>query len=187
MTACVYYEAVVINGHELGVLKRQKAALSQPGGRKSKLEVRAEWAPSGAPEDAGSSLLPRAGGQTLRLPAAGSVYLGVCVQASLSLQGAGRRGRDHANPERPRRVCKEPPHKSGRGHGLWGDRDVWRVLFSPARCSRVSQTTSFSGLKCAVCVVCSEPSLDTRRGQPFFSPSPTTGCSFSFLWGFEDV
>lgn len=159
MTACVYYEAVVINGHELGVLKRQKAALSHPGGRKSKLEVRAEWAPSGAPEDAGSSLLPRAGGQTLRLPAAGSVYLRVCVQASLSLQGAGRRGRDHANPERPRRrwiaSAKSPPPKSGRGHGLGGDRDVWRALFSPARCSRVSQTTSFSGLKCAVCVVCS--------------------------------
>lgn len=52
MTACLYYEAVVINGHKLGVLKQQKAALSPSGGRKSKLEVLAERAPSGGAEEA---------------------------------------------------------------------------------------------------------------------------------------
>lgn len=80
MTACLYYEAVVINGHKLGVLKQQKAALSPSGGQKSKLKVLAERAPSGGAEEAGSSPLPRAAGHAAR-----SVCLCVCVQASLSL------------------------------------------------------------------------------------------------------
>lgn len=166
----MYYEAVVINGHELGVSKRQKAALSHPGGRKSKLEVRAEWAPSGAPEDAGSSLLPRAGGQTLRLPAASSVYLRVCVQASLSLQGAGRRGRDHANPERPRRVCKEPPHKSGRGHGLGGGQGRLEGAVQPGTVfSSVSDDFVLRAEMCGVCrVLLALPGHKTRTA--FFFP-----------------